>query len=70
MADTLDLFPASKWATRSDVEHKEASEQFRAAVMAARAGNDDSIKQVVFFKLVVQFSSYLVINCITHGFFN
>jgi len=46
MADSLDLFPAAKYATRSDLEHKEALDQFKAAVMAARSGNDDSIKQV------------------------
>jgi len=47
--DTLDLFPVSKWATRSEAEYKEATEQFRAAVMVARSGNDDSIKQVFHF---------------------
>jgi len=47
MADTLDLFLAKKWLTRSAEEHKEASEQFKAAVMAARSGGDDSVKQVV-----------------------
>jgi len=47
MSQSLDLFPLAKWATRPDAEHKEAMEQFKAAVMASRSGNDDSIKQVV-----------------------
>lgn len=47
MAESLDLFPLKTWATRPDAEHKEAMEEFKAAVMASRSGNDDSIKQVV-----------------------
>jgi len=46
MTEALDLFPKSTWVTRADHEHKEATELFRAAVMSARSGNDDSIKQV------------------------
>jgi len=46
MADSLDLFPTVKYSTRPEAEHKEALEQFKAAVMASRLGNGDSIKQV------------------------
>jgi len=60
MADSLDLFPAEKYATRSEVEHKEAMEKFKAAVMASRSGNDDSIKQVrVLLCLDVHLSLFL-----------
>jgi len=47
MTDSLDLFPKGSWASRPESEHREASELFKAAFMSARAGNDDSIKQVV-----------------------
>jgi len=46
MTEALDLFPKTIWVARADHEHREATELFRAAVMSARAGNDDSIKQV------------------------
>jgi len=60
MAECFDLFPKDSFATRSEVEHREATELFKAAVMAARTGNDDSIKQVfglnlsiiIFFSLI------------------
>jgi len=55
MTEALDLFPKSTWVTRADHEHKEATELFRAAVMSARSGNDDSIKQVRLIHFMTYF---------------
>jgi len=52
MAESFDLFPKGQWVTRSEQEHREATELFRASFLSARSGNDDSIKQVVLLFLV------------------
>jgi len=46
MSDNLDLFPADKWVKKSEVDHREATEQFKAAVASARSSGDEAIKQV------------------------
>jgi len=61
MAECFDLFPKTNWATRPDSKHREATEQFKAAVMASRAGNDDSIKQVLFNLYFLHFLAFMVL---------
>jgi hypothetical protein len=40
-----------KWYEKSEAKRKLADKQMAGAVMTARAGSDDAIKQVRFFKM-------------------
>lgn len=58
MTEAIELFPKDTWVSRPDNEHREATEHLKAALMAARSGNDDSIKQVRFLFVLFVFSSF------------
>jgi len=63
MTDNLDLFPADKWVKRTEVDHREATEQFKAAVASARSTGDEAIKQVrflcLYFLILCYFSTFI-----------
>jgi len=47
MSESYNLFPKDDWIKRNETEHKEATDNFKAAVMSARSSGDDAVKQVV-----------------------
>jgi len=46
MTEEYDLLPKNTWITRREFEHCDAMDLLKAAVVTARTGSDEGIKQV------------------------
>jgi len=62
MTENYDLFPKDGWISRSEADHRDATDLLKAAVLTARSGSDEAIKQVgIYFCCFRSFDHPLVV---------